>query len=265
MFVERLDVCSLISWRTHPEAGGGGGGGGEEGEGKDSSAREDVRHRQAVTDENCNMCTKCVRFWFLHCCCCFLPYPSLLFLFCVRGCHSCLHHGFRGLGWSFLFFSLHDIGSIRLFFFWLSKPGKEEQSLSVQSKYICLQMMLIVYSVHDWCCFFLLLCRYPCGASYGPQIRVSFQLMELQNQIQGTLFVEPLCMPAEFGCVHTMHLSSSSSFLQMYVVCTNQWVKCCKTWRSRGRRFNSGMMMMLFVRVLWRKQWTILQQYGDVV
>jgi hypothetical protein len=26
-------------------------------------------------------------------------------LFCVRGCHSCLHHGFRDLGWSFLFFS----------------------------------------------------------------------------------------------------------------------------------------------------------------
>ncbi len=80
--------------------------------------------------------------------------------------------------------------------------------------------------------------------------------MELQNQIQGTLFVEPLCMPAEFGCVHTMHLSSSSSssssssFLQMCVVCTNRWVKCCKTRRSRGSRFNSGMMMTLFVRVL---------------
>jgi hypothetical protein len=88
--------------------------------------------------------------------------------------------------------------------------------------------------------------------------------MELQNQIQGTLFVEPLCMPAEFGCVHTMHLSSSSSFLQMCVVCTNQWVKCCKMRRSRGRRFNSGMMM-LFVRVLWRKQGAILEQYADVV
>jgi hypothetical protein len=56
--------------------------------------------------------------------------------------------------------------------------------------------------------------------------------------------------------VHTMHLSSSSSssssssFLQMCVVCTNRWVKCCKTRRSRGSRFNSGMMMTLFVRVL---------------
>jgi hypothetical protein len=51
------------------------------------------------------------------------------------------------------------------------------------------------HCLHDWRCFFLLLCsRYPCGA-HGPQMRLSFQLTEFAFRV-GTLFDEPMCMHA---------------------------------------------------------------------